>query len=315
MNTENELEKALPIAEKIDQKLTEIEATLQSPKPEEKKPIFLRSDAFPRRTYPLKHCRWVMADGKYVHWDENHGWSYSSDRSKAKKFTVDEAYGTFASYGSYIELVDQELAAKLAKKRCLITNALSQTTITLLSVEPMNPQGRTQVLATIGKPIPEALKTYDEIKDWVEENHGQSSMEGFPPAPLPEDKELFKVEFSFSDTERGRANVEVETSATGEVPITANMLQEVLRESPEASVIEISKALVRALHSGNHTDPVEYAQNWERNWKTVQISGFDLADNDGVDSAVSDMDEFRKQIEDHLRATLTPEQLKARGIQ
>ena len=84
--------------------------------------------------------------------------------------------------------MDKETASPLAPvapvKTCLIEDVLSPSVIAMAKQAPTNEVVRSHVLASIKKPLPDTVKTFDEIKDWIEFNivkPNRPSLFGDPP--------------------------------------------------------------------------------------------------------------------------------------
>ncbi len=120
-------------------------------------------------------------------------------------------------------------------KLCAVECALSQETITLLSSAPELPYNRALAQAQLRQKLPDELKDWPAIKDWIEHNIDLQRPVAVPTlqsSPIPvTDPGALTVSVTLRDTEHGTARYSVARRGSGEVEIHAEDIRNMLRAS------------------------------------------------------------------------------------
>lgn len=110
------------------------------------------------------------------------------------------------------------------------------TLIELTKAAPGSDHVRALLLARFGTLVPEGIKEYDKVVEWVEENGCKPYV---PPAPLPPIHPApergrniaFSIEYDFSDTEIGTCNYSVCREGSAEHAITEERLRDLVQNN------------------------------------------------------------------------------------
>ncbi len=107
------------------------------------------------------------ATGAFVHWGPNY--SGFVERDKAGMTTV-YAAAHYLGAGNYILEVLKEPPLPDGKK-CLIEQVFAESFLEMMKSHPENPMVRAHIMKNILKEPPKSLKTYDELKVWIETHY------------------------------------------------------------------------------------------------------------------------------------------------
>lgn len=212
-------------------------------------------------------------------------------------------------------LIDQELAARLIKKRCAIGEVLTQSIVSLLELAPGNPQARGHVLAQTGKMPPDSCKTYEEVRDWIEDNCGpdpeaEPFPESSPPAP-PERGNAFTVRLDFTAVETGRCHYRDGQSGSISRPVTREDINALLAiHEPYASLSELAYGLNDLLMD----DPWDLEPEMTSDDEIIHSDYDAQGEEHGQATIRGGMPSLLAILETYLRTTQTPEQLRRRGM-
>ncbi len=140
-------------------------------------------------------------------------------REKALKSTISvlETYGSDFLY----ELVDQDVAREIARRKCSIVKLLGQQVVEMLKVAPSNPALLARVLAATGQ-MPPPCNTYEELKSWVETNCG--------PKLKPRVHEDCSLRVRFHNQEIGHCNYTVEKRVTRDYSVHHDVITQLAEE-------------------------------------------------------------------------------------
>lgn len=212
-------------------------------------------------------------------------------------------------------LIDQELAARLLKKRCAIGEVLTQSIVSLLELAPGNPQARGHVLAQTGKMPPDSCKTYEEVRDWIEDNCGpdpeaEPSAEPAASAP-PERGNAFTVRLDFTAVETGRCHYRDSQGGSISRPVTREDINSLLGNyEPNAPLSVLAGGLEDMLMD----DPWDLEPAMDSD-DEITYDSYDAQDEEHGDVTIrGGMPSLSAILETYLRQTQTPEQLRRRGM-
>jgi hypothetical protein len=114
------------------------------------------------------------------------------------------------------------------KRKCEIAQVLPASVIQLVVAAPHNETVRSVLLAHLKQSVPEELKTFNDIKDWIEFNIE------VPKAPTPPKNEAIQVLISASELERGTCRYERTLKGEGMQGIRRLLILEIAEESDGA---------------------------------------------------------------------------------
>ncbi len=140
-------------------------------------------------------------------------------REKALKSTI----SVLKDYGDdwLYELVDQDVAREITRRKCSIVKLLGQQVVEMLKVAPSNPALLARVLAATGQ-MPPPCQTYEELRSWVETNCG--------PKLAPRQPEDCFLRVRFHNTETGHCNYSVENRVTRDYSIPHDVITQLAQE-------------------------------------------------------------------------------------
>lgn len=264
-----------------------------------------------KQIYVLENNPARMINGKVTYYDEK--LLLVTDRDLAHRFTYRMICGTFnAAAVILFELVDQELAKEVLKKKCLFGQVFEPSFIAMLKAAPNNPQLRAVILANVGKLPPESANTFELIKAWVEESHGTGVTGANVSAP-PVNREAFRVSMLLRQRWHGQATYYSDAEGRALATVSSGDIDAVLAEGPHYNVVNLAtllqRRLERSVEGGNVAITAsELTRTRTYNNHTLVTTGgstFSLSESRTV---------LEQQLLDYLRSRLTPEQLAARGI-
>lgn len=179
-----------------------------------------------------KLCYIVISQGPSVgnYWRKPSGSGNTPDIGPGNRFSVREALTTTPSDGILYQLVDQELAARIASQKCNAVKTLGRPLVDLLMIAPLNPTARAKVMAIIGQmPAPE-LDTWDKIKQWIETTHkpktdGVAWQSPEQAGGLPQG---FNISVDFSEMQNGTCRYRVAASTRVNFSVTPDMMTEAI---------------------------------------------------------------------------------------
>lgn len=312
-------------------------AVTQPPTKPEPKPILLTLEQckLHRPALERKLCYIVNIEGlPSERYFMEPGCGGTGDLSQATRWSAWEALAYHGTRKTHlmIQLVDQELAGALEKKKCCIESVLEAAVVELLKLAPMNPQARAHVLAVMGKKPPEEAKTYEEVKDWIESNGPivpvMSAVSAATPAAIRyqtlqdihhaqmagravrQSLVAFKLVAEFSQLEVGTCRYRDRQSGREERPVTREEIQEILDAHPDYSLPEITEALCSKIEQ----------TLWELNPEMSSNDGPDYGDGDSDETRDHESDiqggrgHIQNLLRDYLRCTLSAEEQTRRGV-
>jgi len=227
-------------------------------------------------------------------------------REESIRTTVTTALGYHSNSfgGTCYELVDQELAAKIATQRVNANGLLGKSIVEMLKVAPLNLTARAKVMAVVGTmPAPE-LDTWDKIKEWIESSYeprvksGPTVKDLAPPPP----NTGFPVRLSFSDVETGTCCYSVNRSARGNYQVTTELIRRIMVEKEPSSLNDLRSEIHQAILD-NAWEAVSPDMEWQG--ETEEHSDYDYNDTSNHQTCLRDgsgglRDQLRDYINTHM---------------
>lgn len=265
------------------------------------------------------------------------GMGYANSKEEAHRWTPARVFDYWGSTDTnyLIELVDQELAEKLAKQRCTIETALRASLIELLKLAPKNPIARSRVLADTGKALPDACQTYDEVKAWIEEHcnpmlnaeqRQRADRAARPAAAVdlgqhhqggaPAEGIAFITDIRFTDRETGSCNYAARRTALQELNVTREDVAAAIASlRAEHGVVTLTNLETRlsALLQRDAWNRLEPDLEWDDN-REVDYEEHEAADHGNSRTTIESATQFREALRDYLRATLPADQQRTMGV-
>jgi hypothetical protein len=185
------------------------------------------------------------------------------------------------------ELIDQELAARIAKN-VSVDKILGSSLVDLLKLSPLNPAARAKVMAAVGQMPPLEMDTWDKIKEWVEKTHK-------PPAPpsKPARRESFGVPMAFTEHKRGTCRYSATLNGSDNYNFTLDMIVEMIADEELKSVEDLAE-FIRGFSEENSLD---CEPNMETDGDSYSYDDYDPGDSDGRECC---MDEGQHTTEERL---------------
>lgn len=249
----------------------------------------------------LEHCYMVTSGPNPKFWVDPPNFGTTTDITKAAKLTVNAA----VNYSSYIQLVDQELAKKIAARKCNAERLLGAQLVGLLKLAPLNPTARAQVMAITRTMPPAEMDTWDKIKDWIESTYDPTSGK----APAPPVTERFEIPVSFSESRSGTCRYSCVAYGNGRFNAT-EAINDALAE------VQTLSELFDFVHSTLIDEAYEQcAPNLDDDNDSYDYSGHRVTDCDGVETQIEQStNTLKARITDYLRRTQPRDVLERLGI-
>lgn len=201
-----------------------------------------------------------------------------------------------------IQLVDQEVAASIARYKCRAETLLGGPMVELLKLAPLNPTARARVMAVIGQMPPDEMDTWEKIKEWIQTT--------YEPRPLPpdpsDDPGGFDVIVDFSRRESGTCRYSCTSSGSASYHVSADEIQELLDDNDVDSFSE----LVSLLRERIMDNPWDLEPFLESDDDSYQYSHYDCHDDDQHCSDISDSTQLHNDLAAHLRRTQSQETIE-----
>jgi hypothetical protein len=184
------------------------------------------------------------------------------------------------------------LEAPVIESRCPIEQVFTASFIELLTMAPRNPVVRSLILALTRKMPPSECRSFEQVKDWVENNckkrlHKHS----------PNSDGSISVTVEFSDKEYGRASYSVKRYGTEEFQLEADEILEMAQEAIE------SGRQLEGLIANVSTKIEECA--WDRCDPALDDYGdYDYSDHDQDDTENSRVEFSKAQVRERVAAFL-----------
>jgi hypothetical protein len=176
------------------------------------------------------------------------------------------------------------------KTKCKIAQVLPAGTLALIEQQPENEVNRALVLQKMKIPIPDELKTYSEIKDWIEAT--------FDPGPdIDPDATAFPdITVTQELDESGTCNFERHLTLNYPYGVgnrdMERWLQQTLEDNPDAKYPDIIRDVKENILSSYTSDDFQSSDAVES-----QLSISDIDDSDWAN--------YRASLSDHQVAVLT----------
>lgn len=212
--------------------------------------------------------------------------------------------------GVTYELVDQESAAEILKRKCSITALLGKSLVELLQAAPLNPTGRARILAITGQMPPDTITTYDELKAWVESNCEPKTKPGGPVRPgAPQPLNGIVVQVRFREDETGSCSYSCLNTALANYEITPDMINNLMDEG--GNLNDLANEILTHIqeHAWDDVDPDMESCDYEHD--DYNTSGTDNRRTDLYNGTT----DLVARLRTYLQATQTPERLRQLGIE
>lgn len=212
------------------------------------------------------------------------------------------------------ELVDQDCARRLDRERvksCNFSRALPELAA-MLKTSPLNPTYRAILSARTGRPVPEELKTWEEVEDWASYNyHAPSSLmtleqlEATPPPP-PNGRPPVFFAMVASAVEFGTCNYNVGVFNNETFQISADRMMELVENSDD-----IEGLLDSVLQEYGESDP---GQNGYDNYEEYEHTDYESDHTEDDSYGFRNRAAARTLLVEYLRGWLSLEERERLGI-
>lgn len=155
-------------------------------------------------------------------------------------------------------------------KKCLIANMVPAHTLKLLKKAPQNEAIRALVMARIKRAIPDEVKKFDDIVEWIEGNIDQAALSLEPikkSGPAPD----FYCDVRYSYREYGRCNYSQRMRNRVDYSMSSNMILEAIGGA--ANFEGAVRAVSSNLQSQCNEDPPEDCESYNQDHFNYETEG------------------------------------------
>ncbi len=264
-----------------------------------------------------KMCRWW--DGGYCAWAKDPlGTGYTANIEEAVKMAVKTLLTKGVSKSVRVEMLDQEEAARIAAlpyRKCEIGQALPATLIAGMKLAPANPTYRGLILRETGVMPPDTLKTFEELKDWIEWNVEPGKFKAEPPSPPPTwqapvavARPGLRFELEYSETEIGSCRYTVRRSGLGDYMFDRDDVLRVVEDSSDLDEV------MTGLNDEMNRDAWDNAPDMD-DYGDYDYDRYDLTDSEDANyEHVQNTETRRARVVQYLRTILSQEEQERIGI-
>jgi hypothetical protein len=164
------------------------------------------------------------------------------------------------------------------KRKCELKDVLPQGVIQLLASAPHNETVRNVLLAHLKVPVPEELKSYKDIQDWIEFNiEPPKALAAKGGVPIPASRaEVVAVAIALDDREHGTCSYSRDMWGRGTVNVTQHDIVTAAAESDDSD--EFWGRVRDVIYEEGPTDHIEI----EPVPNSASLSDCDVHDSDGL---------------------------------